>query len=620
MTQPAIAVRGLSVRYPGPPGTTALDRVDLTVPAGGAVGLVGESGSGKSSLAHAVLGLLPDEAASDALRLHGRELHDADEPTWRAVRWRDVTLVPQSTAALTPTLPVGRQVAEALEEGHGVSRRAARAAARRALRRVGLDATLAAARPTQLSGGQQRLVLLAQALAPDPPLIVLDEPTVGLDGHTRHQVLGLLRALRAQDTALLVASHDLTALRALVDEVTVLYRGWAAEQGPVAAVLDQPAHPYTAGLTRAAPTLGDVRDLRPLPDARTSAPAHGCPFAPRCTQARSACWEQRPALQPPDAAVAAPSTPDGARTVACVRGGVRPALVARGVVRTRRRARGPLRRASVAALDGVDVSVRHGETLGVVGASGAGKSTLAAVLAGLDRPDHGEVLLDEEPLRIGSQATSRRARRAVHARMQMVAQDAATALSPRMTVGASLVEPLEVQRWGRAADRVRAARDALAAVRLDPALLDRLPHTLSGGQRQRVALARALVLAPEVLIADEPFSMLDPSEQAGLLTMLAALQVARGLTLVVVSHDLAVVARLADRIVVLADGAVAEEGTSVGLLTAPSHPATRALLTAAGGQLVTTVGAGDHHATPTTTNGHPTAVPSPAPAAPVSPR
>ncbi len=576
---PALAIAGLRVTYPGPPPVRALDRLSLEVAVGECVGVLGESGSGKSTLAKALLGLATGAEVEGGLRLGDVDLGALDEAGWREIRWRRIALAVQSTSSLNPVLRVGLQLAEPQMVHLGRTRAAADERSTAVLADVGLDPEALDRYPSELSGGQRRLVLLAMALVCDPSVVVLDEPTAGLDPSTRERVVDTLRRLRDErQMALVILGHDVEAIEAVADRVAVLYRGWLAEVGPARRVLDEPRAPYTWALLNARPTLGSVKDLRGIrgdPPDPTEVAA-GCPFEARCTQAVDVCGAGRPPLVPPPGE-------DGERLVACVRGGVVTLLEARDLRLSYRLAgtgTGLGRRSTVVAVDGVSLDVREGEVVGVVGPTGAGKSTLGLLLVRLLEPDGGSVRFEGADLLALRGADLRAARR----RVQLLFQDPYEALSPRLTVGAAVREPLDVQAVGEPEWRDRRVLDELVAVRLptDAAFLARHTHELSGGQLQRLALARALILEPKLLVADEPVSMLDPSEQAKMLQLLKHLQVERGMAMVFVSHDLAVVLRVADRVVVMDAGRIVEQARGDDLLRAARHPVTHTLLAASG--------------------------------------
>lgn len=570
-----LAVHDLRVTYPGPPPVQALDGLSLQIGRGECLGLLGESGSGKSTLAGALLGLLDEARVEGRLSLGELDLGALDEEGWRAVRWRRIALGFQSAASLNPVLRVGDQLAEPIQVHLGQRRRQADQRAVELLDDVGLGGWAAERFARELSGGQRRLVLLAMALACDPEVLVLDEPTAGLDPVTRDHVLTLLDRLRqAGDTAMVILGHDADALEVVATHVAVLYRGWLAEHGPASTVLEQPRNPYTWALLNARPTLASLKDLRGIrgdpPDPTEI--AVGCPFLGRCTQGIPECGEGRPPM-------VTPAGETGERRVACVRGGVVPVLSARGL-RKSYRVGGNLHAAHVPAADGVDIEVREGEVVGLVGPTGAGKSTIAMMVARLLEPDAGSIEFEGLDLLTASGDRLKASRR----RFQLLFQDPYEALSPRLTVARAVREPLEVQGVGTPSNREDLVRRTLAEVHLpaDDSFTGRHTHELSGGQLQRVALARALVLEPKLLVADEPVSMLDPSEQAKVLQLLKRLQVNRGMAMLFVSHDLATVLRVADRVLILDGGRVVEEGPGATLLRAARHPVTRALLAAGG--------------------------------------
>ncbi|MGW5687190.1 oligopeptide/dipeptide ABC transporter ATP-binding protein [Nonomuraea sp. NPDC003754] len=535
-----------------------VDGVDLEVARGEMVGLVGESGSGKSLTARAAAGLLPKGLhATGSITLDGRELLGARERVLRSVRGTRVSLLMQDPfAVLNPLRTAGAHVAESLRG------RRDRAEVLRRLAEVGIDDPAAAGRyPFQLSGGMRQRVALAAALAADPELLIADEPTTALDASTQHEILMLVKGIqRARGMGVLLITHDLRVAFELCDRVAVMYAGRIVEQGPAAGMGSTPAHPYTAGLLAAVPTV--ERRLPRLTGIRGSVPAAAevtetCAFASRCDQATPECAHARPPLRE--------LGPD--RLTACLHD-VRPRIRAEdGPLDHRRVAADQVLRVtdlrktygSHVALGGVSLHVDRGETVGVVGGSGSGKTTLARCVLGLVRPDSGTIEL-ADPVRPR------------HRLVQCVFQDPSTSLNPALTVGATLAEAAAQGP----AEGGHTVAELLELVGLPAAYADRRPAGLSGGERQRVAIARALSVRPELLICDEPVASLDVSVQAHVLELLREV----GISMVFVTHDLAVVRQMADRLVVLSRGEVVESGDTAEVLDAPAHAYTRRLLAA----------------------------------------
>lgn len=542
---PLLAVEGLRVCFEGE--VEALRGVSFSLDRGETLAVVGESGAGKSTLALCLAGLIQPPVADGSVRVDGQELMGAEPETLRQLRWARVALAPQG-APFNPVVTVGAQVAEPLREHRGMSRGEARRRVHELAAEVALDPAVLERYPHQVSGGERRRALLAMVLTLDPDLVILDEPTAGLDLDTANRLVERLGSLAADRRfGLVVISHNLPDASRLARRCVVLYAGEAMEVGDTREVVGRPVHPYTWALVNAYPVMTTTKDLRAIrgrpPDPR-DVPT-GCPFNPRCTQAEDICVAEHPDLRQ-----------SRGREVACHFGGLKTLLSANEVHKVyRQRGQDP-----VTALRGVSVAVAEGESVGIVGPSGSGKSTLARILTGHLDADAGDVEFEGQAL----VRSWRKDLRSVRRRVQLIMQDPADALSPRLTVEQLVREPLDVAREGDDAQRRGDVAVTLESVGLpsEGDFLRARTHQLSGGQLQRIALARALIAHPKVLVADEPTAMLDASEQARLLQVLRERQVAMGLGLVLVSHDMAVVRKVTDRIVVLDAGTVAEDGPS----------------------------------------------------------
>ncbi len=556
MTSPILRMRRVSISYRrGRELFPAVRDVDLEVDAGGTLGLAGESGCGKTTLAMSILRLLPRTAVVDGeVSLDGQDVHSLSWGALRAARWASASVVFQGAMhALNPVHSVGAQVAEPLRV-HGTaggSPTAARLRERVAelLEQVELSPRLAGSYPHELSGGQRQRVMIAMALACEPRLVLADEPTTALDVVVQAQILDLLGKLVAErDIGLLMISHDLSVLSAGCARLAVMYGGSIVEHGPAQQVMADPRHPHSRALAGAFPVVGDPR-FRLAPATKDPAACAPDPVAVGPAGAERA--ENAPARPDP----ALPEQLLGARDVS---------------VRFRTRARG-----DVHAVREVDLDVGRDEIVALVGQSGSGKTTLARTLLGLQQPSGGRVLYAGKPLP-GSTRELRRYR----SQVQLVLQDPTGALNPRHTVYEAVAEGLRVHGGGP--DERDRVREALEAARLRPAedFFARFPHELSGGQRQRVVIAGALALRPRVLVADEPVASLDATVRGEILDLLLGLRAERGLSSLVITHDLGLAWSIADRVAVMYRGRVVEVGDVEQVLLAPEHDYTKTLLAA----------------------------------------
>ncbi len=568
--------------------TPVLRNIGFSLAAGQVLGLVGESGAGKSMIGRAIARMLPAGFAvtGGSLTLDGADLLAMPAARHRALLGRDIAFIPQEPlTALNPVLTIGRQFDEHLRR-LGIARR--RQASVAALESVHLAdaAGLLSRYPHQLSGGMCQRVLIAMAFAGKPKLVVADEPTTALDVTIEARIMALMIELqRAHGTAVLFITHNLRLAARICDDIAVLYSGAVVERGPAREVLARPAHPYTRCLQLADPALtGPRRALYALPDnmpgLREAMRTQGCRFAPRCPVAADECARVDPPLGPRAAclrteltgSIAAPDT-----EAVATEAGTSAVLEVSGL-RKRFITGGLFRRGATVAVRGADFSVREGEFVAVVGESGSGKSTLGRLLVGLETPSGGRIVLDGCDVTGGSEA----ARRHRVATVQMVFQDPQSALNPRRRVADIVTQALEARGVGQTARLVR-ARALLAEIGLPPDAASRVPHQLSGGQKQRVNIARALCSLPRLLVADEIVSGLDVSVQAQLLLLLARLRAEHRFALLFISHDLAVVRHLCDRVLVMRHGEIVEQGDVAEVFASPRHEYTRELLAAAGG-------------------------------------
>jgi len=599
-SEPTLEVIGVSITYGTVArGLKAVRDVSFRIAPGEAYGLIGESGSGKSSLAYAVLRHVPAGRVTGRIMLRGQDVMEMTPQMLAATRGRVVSMVYQDPmSALNPAIKVGEQIAEVIRRHRKADRATAWARAVTLLGQVQLPYPdeMAQRYPHQLSGGQQQRVVIAMGLACDPDLLVMDEPTTGLDVTTEAVILDLVNDLRRDlGIAVLFISHNMGVVAQVCDRVGVLYAGQLVEEGSTAQVLRAPRHPYTIGLMNALPTIdraqarladipGRLPDLREVPAA--------CIFMPRCTSARDSCGRAIPTLETVGpghrtrcfehdriARTVAP-TPDTLATAA--EPDSRPLLQIIGVERSFGRPSRPKlpflrQRRMVRAVNDVSLDIPQGRTLAVVGESGSGKSTLARCVAGLLQPDAGDILLDNAVIRPMVQDRARPVQRAI----QFIFQNPDAALNPHWTVEDIVARPLKlhgIAHWS--ADLRARVRGLLDAVKLGERYLDRYPHQLSGGEKQRVSIARAFAAEPRLVICDEPTSALDISVQAAILNQLRDLQERLGTSYLFISHDLGVVRHIAHHVAIMRHGRIVEAGTPEEVFDAPQHPYTQALIAA----------------------------------------
>ena len=584
----------------------ALSGVDLHVNPGETLGIVGESGSGKTMTALSLMGLLPQggKVSSGSIILDGQDLTKMPLHLKRKMRGTKVGMIFQDPlTSLNPTMKIGLQVCEPLRVHEKLSKREALARAVEILKRVGMPRPEVVINnyPHQLSGGMRQRVMIAMALVCKPRILIADEPTTALDVTTQMQILDLIDELRDEyKMGVILITHDLGVVAGHTDRVAVMYAGRIVETAPTKTLFTEPKHRYTSSLMAALPerALAAGTKLFSIPGAPPSLTnlPKGCRFAARCLWATDECRAGYPDLCGDENHTFSCFHPvqEGDESPAVLQammdsGKAEDAVDATGQISQEvlldvkeasrvyesagsgffKRDKGV-----VSAVDRVSITVNKGETYGLVGESGCGKSTVGRLIAGLERPSGGAIELDGRDL---AKLKGRDAVR-IHRDVQMMFQDSYAAMDPRMRIDQILAEPMSIQKTGNARQIAERIMEILEQVGLTEEILDRYPHEFSGGQLQRIGFARSLTLAPDLIVADEPVSALDVSVQAQVLNLMKDLQQELGLSYLFISHDLAVVQYMADRIGVMYLGRIVEEGPASEVVKNPKHPYTKALI------------------------------------------
>ncbi|HSZ44659.1 MAG TPA: ABC transporter ATP-binding protein [Streptosporangiaceae bacterium] len=588
----------------------AVGNVDLYIDAGETLGLVGESGCGKSMTGLSIMGLLPPggHIIGGSVKLDGQELVGLPDHDMRRLRGNDVAMIFQDPlTSLDPTKTIGYQVAEPVILHRGASKKEALDRAAEVLGLVGLPrpAERLSDYPHQLSGGLRQRVMIAMALSCEPKLLIADEPTTALDVTIQAQILALLDDLKTRlGMAMLLITHDMGVIAGHSDRVNVMYAGRLVEETDTETLFEHMHHPYTQALLGSIPRLDQdankrLANIPGIPPDLTHPPV-GCRFAARCSRADDKCRTDEPPLtgasldhrfscwHPVDGPLALTASANGAghatvteladvplADVEAIPGA--PLLEVRDLVKEFAVTSGAVLQRKVGAVhavSGVSFTIEEGQTFGLVGESGCGKTTIGKVIVALEHPTSGQVLLKGQDVAKMSGEKLRRYRRD----LQLMFQDPYSSLDPRMRVGAIVREPLAIQKIGSSKEQQNRVYELLDEVGLPRNAVERYPHEFSGGQRQRIGLARALTLNPRVIVADEPVSALDVSIRAQVLNLMKRLQADHQLTYVVISHDLAVVKYVADKIGVMYLGKLVELGSGDDIYQRAAHPYTAGLI------------------------------------------
>ena len=595
---PLLSVENLQIQFKMRTAiATAVDDVSFTIDSGECVGVVGESGCGKTTTGLAIMRLLAGNASisSGRIMFDDHDLAAMDEKSAQKFRGNQVALIPQDPlTGLNPTTKIGKQIGEGFRIHRGASEQEAQARALEVLEMVEMPNPKDRLNqyPFELSGGLRQRVIIAMGLVCEPKLLIADEPTTALDVTIQAQILDIFDNLRKElGMGVMLITHDMGVIAGRTDRVVVMYAGKKAEEAPTEELFAHMHHPYTQALLASVPSIetaskAELTSIPGLPP-NLAHPIVGCRFAPRCTQATEECFTTEP-----------PETTVGSHAYACFHPVDGPLVIERkDTASTERlferaemlsvtnlvkefpvRGNGIFRRqiGKVHAVSGVSLTIAEGEIFGLVGESGCGKTTIGRTIVGLEQANSGSIAFNGQDVTLLSGARARASRRD----RQMMFQDPYSSLNPRMKVGEILREPLAVQKLGTKAEQWKRVDELMLAVGLDPSAKERHPHEFSGGQRQRIGLARALALNPKLIVADEPVSALDVSIQAQILNLMKRLQQDLGISFVMVSHDLAVVYYMADKIGVMYLGKLVEVGDAESVFRSPVHPYTQGLLDA----------------------------------------
>lgn len=541
-----LEIKNLSVCYDAQKEKVkAVDDLSLTVKKGDSLGLIGESGSGKTTFALSIMGLIDKKEADvkGEIIYKGKNLLDLSNHEIKKYRWQELAIVFQnSLEVLNPVLTIKEQIAEPLRTHKKLSKKDERKKLKEVMKMVELDSEWLEYYLHQLSGGMRQRVLIAMALVCDPKLLIIDEPTTSLDPDTRRNIIKLLNELKKKyNFTMIVISHNMKTIKKMTSKLITMYKGNFVEVGLTDEVIKYPKHCYTRGLLNSSPELFPYKDLWGIKAEKEAALAGGCPFYACCSQSLKECKKIKPDLK----------NIGLERKIACNRGGIITLLKAKNVSKSFKNKN----KKEVKAVRGVDLKIRSGELVALIGKSGSGKSTLAHILAGIKKSDQGEI-------KFMNQKISEKLVSSKIGGLQIVFQDPFSATSDRLTILEVVREPLDIIKWKNKEKRNEKAIDLLEKVQLptNNNFINRPCRNLSGGQRQRVAIARSLITDPKLLIADEITSMLDPSIQANIVRKLKSLQNEKGFSMLYITHNLYLAKKIADRAYIMENGMLTKKG------------------------------------------------------------
>ncbi|SHG95737.1 ABC transporter ATP-binding protein [Tepidibacter thalassicus] len=562
MKNTLLEIKNLKITYNSKDNTVeAVKGISFNVNKGETLGIIGESGSGKSSIAMAITSLLDNKAKiSGEIIYNGIDITKLSEKEKNKYRWNKIAIVFQNRLeVLNPVLTIKEQIEETLKEHTNFSKEKIKNKIQSLLNMVGLDEIWINRYPHELSGGMRQKVLIAMAIACDPELLILDEPTCALDPISRNQIINLLKNIQSKNKfSMIIISHEISTIIKITSNIEVLYKGYILEEGLTKEVIKNPMHPYTRGLINSSPEVNPYHDLWGIPSNIKNKKNNGCVFYERCNQSIDKCFNNIPILEYVSLE----------RKVACNRGGIVTVLEAKNINKNYK-----LKNKLIKACKNCNIDLKSGEIIALIGQSGSGKTTLANIISGYLKQDSGIVLFEGNKINKYEAIRQKKG-------IQMVFQDPFSSINENFTVENAIKEPLDILKIEKEEKRKDSVIKVLKNVQLptDNEFINKKIYTLSGGQRQRIAIARSLIMEPKVLIADEISSMLDPSTKANILRLLKELQNKNGFSMIYITHDLTIARKIANRIFIMNDGEIIENGISTDIFNNPKCNFTKTLL------------------------------------------